>query len=471
MRTIFLFAFLVTYSLCFSQINHKTEGLWEGKLNAGVELRIVFHIQQNNGVFSATMDSPDQNANGIPCSKVTVTNDSIIIELDVAHAAYKAKQDNDTTLTGLWQQGTASLPLVVHKVNAISVSNRPQTPKPPYPYNSEDVEYDNADKSVHFGATITYPKEGSNFPAAILITGSGQQDRDETLFDHKPFAVIADYLTKKGFAILRVDDRGKGKTTGDVNNATSKDFADDVEASLLYLQTRKEINLKKIGLIGHSEGGLIADLVAAKNKNIAFVIMLAGPGEKGSVLMAEQTGAILQSVGVNQQAAASYQNFYLQILNHTLTEKDSATAFAKTWTDYKQWEPTIDSSIRKQLQITSDEDSKKAISSIIHKTNTPWFTYFLKTDPQDYIKQFQCKVLALNGDKDVQVIANSNLAGIEAALKQSHSPAYETHKMKGLNHLFQHCKTCSPNEYGQLEETFAPEALQMMADWLSKNVQ
>lgn len=470
----FLFVLLIMAAFTSVDAQKNVEGIWEGKLDVGISLRIVFHFnKQADGTYSGTMDSPDQNAKGIPISSITVTADSLIATVKSVGGSYKGIIIKDSTISGRWSQGTVSYALTTHRVKEASVTSapkRPQTPKPPFSYAVEEVEYDNADKSVHFGATFTYPKGNGPFTTAILITGSGQQDRDETLLNHKPFAVIADDLTKKGFAVLRVDDRGVGKTTGNVKEATSANFADDVEAGLAYLKTRKEVNQKKLGLIGHSEGGLIASIVAARNKNIDFVIMLAGPGVKGADLLADQNEAILKSSGVAAEAALAYKTLFRQLIEDALTIKDSAALFDKAWHDGLTWKEKQPASILAALNINSNdnETNKKTITNLITAFSIPWMNYFLSSDPAPLIEKFHCKVLALDGSKDLQVIATPNLAGIHKALEKSKSPAYETKELPGLNHLFQHCNKCTINEYGELEETFAPEALILMENWLSK---
>lgn len=472
MRTIILLVTLFGITVSSSAQTKDVTGLWEGKLNVGIELRIVFHFTKNmDGTYKATMDSPDQNAKDIPCSKVSIFGDSVITEIGIAQAIYKAIILNDSTISGKFEQRGASLPLILKHVEKLSAPvARKQTPRPPFDYNSEDVEYNNADSSMHFGATFTYPKTGGPFTTAILITGSGQQDRDETILNHKPFAVIADYLTKNGYAVFRVDDRAVGKTSfGDVTKATSADFAKDVEAGLAYLDTRKEVDKKKIGLIGHSEGGLIADIVGSRNKNVSFVIMLAGPGVDGAAVLAAQTEAILIASGASKEVAAAYKSLYEKVISNS-KEKDTALAISKSMDDYMRWKKTTDRKIVDTLEMNNDAEASEGIRQMIKQFSTPWFRYFFETDPADYIRQLQCKVLALNGSKDVQVLPKQNLTAIKNALQKSRSKKFETIELPNLNHLFQHCNTCTIQEYGQLEETFAIEALEVMLKWLNENV-
>jgi len=319
---LFILLFIAFYSNAFSQTDLYT-GTWEGKIKAGVELRIVFHIKdKGNGTIVSTLDSPDQGAFGITCDTTYTNETGIHIEIRKINGGYAGKLINDSSINGSFTQGM-SIPLPLKKVDKPSERKRPQTPQPPFPYDSYDVEYDNGDRSVHFGATLTVPKPDPNiryikapeWPVALLITGSGQEDRDETIMGHKPFAVIADYLSRNGYAVLRVDDRGVGKTTGDVANATSADFAKDVEAGIDFLKTRKDIDKNKIGLIGHSEGGMIAPMVASHRSDIAFIILLAGPGIKIRDLMAEQNAAILRSTNVSEKAVQSFIPVFKKVMN------------------------------------------------------------------------------------------------------------------------------------------------------------
>jgi uncharacterized protein len=452
---------------CFSQ-SPKASGMWLGKLGM---IRLVFNVSEvSAGIFTGTMDSPDQGAKGIPCSSVIVKGDSIIAEVSAVKGKFAGLFINDSTIAGKWVQGAGSFDLNLKKVTEIVAANRPQTPKPPFNYNVEEVAYDNADKTVHLAGTLTYPKQGGPFATAILITGSGQQDRDETIMEHKPFAVIADALTKQGFAVLRVDDRGVGGSKGMVLQATSADFAKDVQAGITYLKTRALVDQSKLGLIGHSEGALIAALVAAKNKDIDFVVMLAGPGVKGAVLLGDQAEAILKSQGVSADAAQAYRSFYLQMINDAANSKDTASAYNLSWKDYENWKNASTPVQRQQIGYTDDATASRIIHGLVAQLSQPWFIYFFQTDPSEYIQQIHAKVLALNGDKDLQVASKQNLAGIKAALQKSKSKVYLTKELPGLNHLFQTCKSCTLAEYGQLEETFSPLALNELITWLKANV-
>lgn len=475
MKKVFSFIILVlivTTTKSFCQDNKKFIGNWEGKLNVGnAELRIVIHIKaETDSSVSSTLDSPDQSAYGIIADTTTVHDNELNFEINRLHASFRGKLEDDSVITGTFTQGQ-NFPLTFKKTDKPSgPPNRPQTPHPPFPYKSDDVEYDNSDKTVHYGATFTYPGGNGPFVTAILITGSGQQDRDETIFSHKPFAVIADYLTRNGFAVLRIDDRGRGKTTGEVMKATSEDFAKDVMAAMDYLKTRDEVDPKKIGLIGHSEGGLIASLVLVQRKDVAFIISLAGPGMKGSDILSDQGEAIMIKEGVDKASAKSYNDLYKKIIDYSLTEKDSAQCFNKVWQEYSKWSGSMNPDKLKDLGFTDEERAKKILQNLLKTLYTPWMQFFNNSDASINYQKAYCPVLALNGSEDLQVIPEKNLEGIRLALKKSKSKNYDEKELPGLNHLFQHCKKCTVSEYGELEETFAPQALQVMDNWLKENV-
>lgn len=263
------------------------------------------------------MDSPDQGAKGISINRVQITGDSVVLELAAANAKYSGRLTSDSTISGQWLQGTA-FPLDLKKTSGEGTTEalrRPQTPVPPFPYERIDVVFENPDKSIRYGATITRPEGGGPFPALLLLTGSGPQNRDEELYGHKPFAVIADYLTRKGYLVLRVDDRGVGETTGDRSSATSKDFADDAIVALDYLNILPDVDKTKIGLLGHSEGGMLAQMVAARRSEVDFLILMAAPGEKVVDLMTGQNKAVMESMGLPAQAADHYLRLYKPLVS------------------------------------------------------------------------------------------------------------------------------------------------------------
>lgn len=456
-------------------------GNWEGTLQIqGTELPIIFHItKDNNGKHSATFDSPKQKAFNLACSDVVIREDSVILIMQILKGRYAGKlNDTELQLSGNWFQGNNALPLHLVKTSNVLTTNqlkRPQTPKPPFPYKSENVEYDNADKSIHFGATFTVPLPDPNvnyfrapvYPTVILITGSGKQDRDETILGHKPFAVIADYLTRQGMAVLRIDDREMGTTTGDFSKSTTADFANDVEAGMAYLKTRLDVDVNTIGLIGHSEGGLIAPMVAAKRKEVKFIVLLAGPGINIMDMMEQQSADVMASAGISKPDIALYRPLYKSLVMAIINAKDSVTASKNAMAVFKNWQSDKTAgTIKNTTGVENEKDISTFTTVFLKQLISPWYHYFMTVNPEDYLIKTDCPVLALNGEKDIQVSASQNLNGIKLALEKNKNKNFKILKMPGLNHLFQHCITCTADEYGDLEESFDIATLAIIADWI-----
>lgn len=464
-KTLTLFV-LICYTLlnnCFAQDNYL--GSWEGHLDK-VNLKLIFHFEKDaNGKITAKLDSPDQNALGIPMDTVIINAEGIYTAFSKAGMSYKGKLINDNMLEGTFLQGTSfTLNLTrIQSTSKIKSQDKPQTPKPPYDYKKEDVVFESKQAGVHLAGTITKPSGDKKYPAVILISGSGPQNRDEQLGAHKPFAVIADHLTKKGFLVLRYDDRGVEKSSGDFNAATSLDFSKDAAGAVQYLRSRNDVDIKQIGLLGHSEGGMIAPIVA-QTEPIAFVILLAGPGIPVIDLMAEQNTAYLQSEGMPEAAAIAYGKLYKSMAQQILTSKDTLGLQHKI-------EKLIYSTPELPQILNQDVVQAETVSSVardlIQAFQTDWYKYFMKFDPQPYLQKLKMPVLALNGEKDIQVLSKSNLNGIRTALKNGH-PKSEVVEMEGLNHLFQTCKDCKFKEYFELEETISVSVLDKITEWLQK---
>ncbi len=475
--------FFIVISFLFSGIifGQNVTGNWEGSLNIqGNELPIVFHISKDaGGKYSATFDSPAQKTFNNPCSDIIVSADSVILMMKAIKGQYAGRLDNkNSTLTGTWSQSGYTFPLNMRKTGETVTTktiNRPQTPKPPYSYKSEEVVYTNADKSIKFGGTFTVPLSDPNvnyfrapvYPVVLLISGSGPQDRDETIFDHKPFAIIAHHLTKAGIAVLRVDDRGVAKTTGNFSKSTTADFAYDVEAGIEYLKSRPDVDTNNIGLIGHSEGGLIAPMVASKRKDVHFIILLAGPGLPIIDMMEQQSADVMTSAGITAADIGLYRPLYKNIVTAIAYSKDSADASQKTFDIFKKWQTGTAASVVKNTTGVTDEKTMTAfINSFVRDAGSTWFRYFMKLNPADYLGKVTCPVLALNGTKDIQVAASENLQAIKVALKKNGNKKVTVQEMAGLNHLFQHCVRCTVEEYAEVEESFDIETLKIITDWI-----
>jgi pimeloyl-ACP methyl ester carboxylesterase len=365
-------------------------------------------------------------------------------------------------IAGQFKQAGASFPLTLKRVARPTMLNRPQEPKPPFPYDEEEVSYENKRDGVKLAGTLTLPRGKTSFPAVILITGSGPQNRNEELLGHKPFLVLADYLTRQGVAVLRVDDRGVGGSTGSVPNSTSENFAADVLAGIEFLKGRRGINPKQIGLIGHSEGGLVAPMVASQSNDVAFIVLLAGPGLPGEEILYAQGALILKANGASAEALAKQWATQEMMFTILKQEKDNAAA-----------EKKIREGFDKQMTSANEAEktqAKRLMDAQIGMVLSPWFRHFLTYDPRPALARVKCPVLALNGENDLQVPATENLREIEATLKAAGNKDVTVLRLPKLNHLFQTSETGSPGEYGKIEETFAPFALKTIGDWILKRV-
>lgn len=456
----------------YAQLSGQLTGSWQGILQVGKGLRMVFHFSKNaTDQWSASFDSPDQYATGIACSDVHVEGDSLHLQIPAAKGSFRGLFLTDSTIRGEWKQ-MARYDLSLKKTaNPPEIARKRQTPVPPFPYIAEDLEYTSVRTGLRYGATLTLPDGDGPFPAVVLITGSGAQDRDESIFGHKPFAVLADFLTRHGLIVLRVDDRGVGKSTGNFSTSTSADFAEDVNASLDFLKMQPKANKSKLGLIGHSEGGMIAPMVAVQRKDIEFIVLLAGPGEKIPKLLAEQNAALLKSAGINKDAVQSFETFYPSLMQSITVSKSVGEAKRQINQALDQWKKSTPKNyVLATTGIYNDSSQKSYVENLTAVMYTPWFLYFLNYDPAPNLEKLKCKVLALNGEKDVQVIASSNLAGIQQALEKHGQAKFTVSEIPQLNHLFQTCNKCTLQEYAELEETFSPLALSIISDWIEKNI-
>ena len=439
-------------------------GDWAGVLDVGMKLRLVLHLSQANGTWSGTMDSIDQSANGIPVDAVTIDGMKLHLDLASIKGAYEGALSADGgTIEGTWSQGGMTWPLKFARGDAASMPgpNRPQEPKPPLPYDTEDVTFANPRASITLAGTLTRPRGAGPHPVVLLITGSGPQDRDESVMGHRPFLVLADYLTRQGIAVLRVDDRGFGKSSGQFASATSADFADDALAGVEYLKTLPDIDGKRIGLVGHSEGGVIAPMVAVKSKDVAYVVLMAAVGVPAEELLARQSSLILKANGANDEMIKLNEAAVRQMCTIVKTEKDPDIADKKL--------RDVGASLVTKLAAidpTLAEAGKAGIESSVAMINSPWFRYLLSLDPAATLRQVEVPVLALNGSLDLQVDPKQNLPPIEKALHDGGNKDATVTELPGLNHLFQTAATGSPGEYATIEETMAPVALKTISDWI-----
>jgi pimeloyl-ACP methyl ester carboxylesterase len=460
-----IFAAIISANTLYAQsLNYKNTipGSWFGKIKAGsVELRVVFNLSLiGKDSLIATLDSPDQGAKNIKLGLVTLYGEAIKISAPALMGEYNGTIKSDTLIEGTWKQAGNTMALDLAKLKTAFTVNRPQEPKPPYPYTSEEVTFTNDKFNIKLAGTLTIPHGKGPFKAVIMITGSGAQNRNEELMGHKPFMVIADYLSRNGIAVLRYDDRGVGGSQGKYSDATSADLATDAEAAFNFLNNNQKINNKKIGLIGHSEGGLIAPIIASTNHNIGFIVSLAGPGVTGQQIIVRQQQDIGRFSGEKESAIRESIEINKKLYAVLRKEKDNKKAEVKILAIYKEI-------LEKKKTPREDIDKEINALKLNFGANTySWFRYFIMTDPSIYWKKVECPVLAINGEKDLQVAAHENLPAIEKSLKSGGNKTIKIIKLPGLNHLFQHCSTGLPSEYGSIEETFSPEVLKIISDWI-----
>jgi pimeloyl-ACP methyl ester carboxylesterase len=454
---VFIFLILPGFQTDAQEPNSKAVGNWSGKLDLpGQKLEIIFKIAADeNRKLTSKMDVPLQGTKDLPVKETTLNGDSMNLNVAMVAGKFEGRFTNDTIIEGNWKQSGITFPLTLKKSRQIAEIKRPQTPKEPFPYLSEDVEYINPESGFKLAGTLTLPENAKNCPAVVLISGSGAQDRDETIFGHKPFWVIADYLTRNGIAVLRVDDRGVGGSEKNTQEATSEDFAGDVLAGIEFLKTKNEIDQQKIGLIGHSEGGIIAPMVANSSGDVAFVILLAGTGLNGERIIYKQVELLNRAAGMSEDQINEKLKLQKDIFEILRNEKDSINRLERLREVYTN----------NTFQTMSD-DQKKAIDSQIMALNSNWFRFFLTYDPYPALVKLKCPVLALIGSKDLQVSPKENLASIEKALTEGGNTNFKTMELEDLNHLFQTCKTGAFEEYAQIEETISPQVLKILSDWI-----
>ena len=428
-------------------------GDWHGSLAAGgMKLRLVLHLSKAGGTWKATLDSLDQGAMAMELSAVALAGESLSFELRAAGGRFEGRLAADgKTLQGTWTQG-AALPLTfARSASPAPALRRPQKPEPPYPYEVKTV-------SIPAGAhtlagTLTQPRGLSAGPAVVLVHGSGPNNRDESIYGHQPFQVLADHLTRKGVAVLRYDKRGVAQSTGSYATATTLDFADDAKAALAFLAAQPGIDGQRVGLLGHSEGGLVLPIVAAAGSQAAFLVLLAGPAVPGEEILYAQGEALLKAQGATPEALATQRK--TQEVLFRAARLGTPVAFAQARQQLLAGVPAADrSTAASQLEIE------------ISKADSPWVRTFLTLDPRPYLRKVKVPILALFAAKDCQVPPGQNQPEMEKALRAAANPQATVRVLPGLNHLFQTARSGAPEEYGEIEETLAPLALEAISSWI-----
>lgn len=440
-------------------------GFWQGSLKTSpvIELRLVLEVTNApTGIPGGVMISVDQANVRIPVTTLTEKDGAVHLETQSVGGTFDGKLSADgSEIVGEWRQGAGRAPLIFKRLDKAPNFSRPQEPKQPYPYDEEDVAFENPAANLTLAGTLTKPRGAGPHPAVVLISGSGPQDRDEAIMGHRPFLVLADHLTRQGIAVLRYDDRGVGRSTGDFAAATHSDFVTDALAAVAWLKTRKDIDPKRLGLVGHSEGGIVAPLAAVQQPgDIAFIVLLAGVGVPMDELLVRQIQDISRVMGADAETlrkSAASQGEIFKLLQEQL--------------DRTAMEKKLRELFRKQLAEVTDEQRQvlgydSMLEGQLQTVLTPWFRQLLAYDPRPTLRQVKCPVLAINGEKDLQVAAQDNLSAIREAVLAGGNTRVTTREFPGLNHLFQTCTTGAVSEYGTIEETFNPVALAAVSDWI-----
>ena len=448
---------LTPHPLVGQEAPERFAGDWSGVLEApGARYPLVFHLQARAEGYSATLDSPNQGAFGIPADSVTTDEDSLVIEFASLGGRYEAELSADGgRLAGSWTQAGTTLALnLARDADLAEGPARPQHSEPPFPYVVEEILFDGGDEGVRLAGTLTRPDATGPHPAAVLVSGSGPQDRDETIFGHKPFLVLADYLTRRGIAVLRYDDRGIAGSSGDFSSATTEEFTSDARAAVEYLAGRAEIDGDAIGVIGHSEGGLVAQLLATRTP-LAFIVTIAGPGLPGDSVLALQVDALNRAGGMSDAVRRSNNQLQRRLMDIAKSDLPTDSARREVEAVFAEAAPGLPmEQVRRQAAVLT----------------SPWMRGFLRYDPRPTLRRLTLPVLAIVGSKDLQVLPEPNLEATAAALDEANNPSYEVIELEGLNHLLQPSETGAVSEYGRIEETIAPVALETIGDWIAARV-
>ncbi len=464
---------LLLLIICKAASAQTITGTWYGMLSwQSAQIPVIIHIDKKGDQFTSTWDSPSQGAKDLTTLKTNFYGD----QLSIDGSNYGVKINgtfvpDSNIIRAEFSQGLANLPLRLQR-NPVKASSNVSAVRPQEPtdisYRQEDVTFDNRKAEAKLAGTLTLPTKSKASKIIVLISGSGPQNRNEELaeFNQRPFLVWSDYLTRQGIAVLRYDDRGVDQSTGDFQSATTADFADDAEAAVKYIQSRPDLKGMQIGLLGHSEGGMIAPMVAARNKAVKFLVLLAAPGVPIRELMVRQSQDQMKLAGASplniQTSTAINRTIYAVFPRYPLL---SDSSFKKKLTEvvYKQ----ITGSPRNAADTSAQQVKKDAsVNAIVNPLVTPWYRYFITADPATYLSKVTCPVLALNGTLDMQVNSEANLAGINENLQKAGNKNYTTVALPSLNHLMQKAKTGSLSEYGQITETVNPAALQKVSGWI-----
>ena len=439
----------IVFAFLAMSAHAQIEGYWKGQLNLGVQkLEVAFDIKASDEGYSATLDVPAQGASDIPVDETVFQDNHLQMTMKAMGATYSGTYKEDR-IEGEFKQHGMTFTLNLERGTKESQQARPQDPKPPLDYRVKEVSFNNEKEGNTLTGTLTIPKGRGPFPAMVLVSGSGQENRDEELMNHRPFWVIADYCARHGVAVLRYDDRGMGGSTGEVEGATTMDFSYDAEAAFDFLRKQKHIDASRVGILGHSEGGVINFMVSARRPEVAFLVSLAGPSVNGIEVLKAQSEAIMRAQGLPEEAIAMSSAVNDQLYGIIADSENREEADSLLRNLVKGWG-------------YNEELTEQTVGQLA----SPWMYYFLRYDPTEAIVKTTCPALLLNGSKDLQVIASQNLPGYEKIIAEYGKTNLTLHELPDLNHLFQHCTTGSPDEYFTIDETISPEVLEMVVEFV-----
>lgn len=440
-------------------------GFWLGTVDYGWpgKVRLIFKIEAaKEGRLSATLGIPEEGLADLPVADAAMKGGVLRLHDKATGGTFEGKPNKESTeIVGTWKQFDLSFPVTLKSVPKAPDTSRPQDPKKPFPYAEDEITFENKKARITLAGTLTCPKTKGPHPVALLISGAGPNDRNQALGGHKPFLVLSDHLTRNGIAVLRVDDRGVGRSTGRHDEATIRDFADDVLAGVEYLKSRKEIDATRIGLIGHSEGGVVAPMVAAESKDIAFVVLLAGSGLRGDEILHLQGESVYRAGGAQDKDVATQRKLQDVLFKAVQAHADYQEARKQVQTDLNALSKTLSEEDRADLVA-----SEPTLDLQLRKLMTPYFRHFLRHDPRSDHGKVRCPVLAINGGRDLLVPPKQNLPEIEKALRNGGNRDVTVKELPGLNHFFQTAKTGSVAEVAAIQETLAPIALNAVSDWI-----
>jgi alpha/beta superfamily hydrolase len=453
MKNHFILFLMTTFSL--SLFAQDITGNWTGMITGPKgSIEINFSISKKQNTLESSIDVPFNGIFEFKAEQTTFKDSILIMTFPKLNLVYEGKFKNPSKITGDLSRGGNPITLNLKPVK--TNIKRPQEPKPPFDYYTENVAFKNSE-GIPIKGTLSLPKKNGKFPVVIIISGSGPHDRVGEMYRHKPYLVIADHLTKNGIGVLRYDERGIGESGGDFKTATISEFSDDVSSAVTYLKTRKDIDKKKIGLVGHSLGGIIGPKVASERNDVSFLVLMAAPGLNGDELMLMQKAAFEKEMGLNDEQVEFGQKMM----------KNTFAIITETNLDNKTLKDSLHSFYIKNYGLMIPENQREAM---VNQIGSSEVVSLIRSQPSEFLEKVNCPVLAINGSKDLQVTPKKNLEAIKTSLEKNGNSDFKILEFENLNHLFQESETGSLTEYAQIEQSISPDVLKKITSWISEQV-